>query len=59
MQSISVKTFASETRIRRPLTRPQNITVPTIYFHVCGTIEITFGTLLDRHLNFISSNPAF
>lgn len=59
MQSIGVKTFASEMRISRPLTWPQNITVPTVCFHVCGATEITLGMLLDVHLNFISSNAAF
>jgi len=59
MQSIGLKTFASGMRISGPLTWSQNITVPTIYFHVCGAIEITLGTLLDMRLNFISSNAAF
>lgn len=28
-------------RISKPLTWPQNITVPTIYFHVCDAARIT------------------
>lgn len=59
MQSITVKIFASERRISKPLTWPENITVPTIYFHICGAVSLTLGTLLDNCLSFISSNAAF
>lgn len=59
MQSITVKIFASETRISKPLRWPEDITVPTVYFRVCSAVSLTLGTLLDKCLNFISSNAAF
>lgn len=59
MQSSDVKIFASDIRISKSLTWPQNVTVPTIYFHFCDAIRITLGTFLDMCLTFISNNVAF
>lgn len=58
IKSSGLKIFISDTRISKPLKLPQNIMVPTIYFHVCGAVGITSGSLLDMCLNDVSSIAA-